>query len=143
MIIAGGGIGGLAAALALARKGFRSVVLEQAPQRGVPDAATGTRFLVLHEGHSVIGGFVYRGKALPQFAGKYIFGDWSKYWIKADAVLFVGTRATRARIRGCRPSQTYRLKIVATRMAVARMSRDGMRRMPGRMGLGDVIGGQV
>lgn len=34
MIIAGGGIGGLAAALALARKGFRSVVLEQAAQFG-------------------------------------------------------------------------------------------------------------
>ena len=34
MVIAGGGIGGLAAALALARKGFRSVVLEQAPQFG-------------------------------------------------------------------------------------------------------------
>src|ERR687887_941353 len=32
--IAGGGIGGLAAALALARKGFRSMVLEQAPQFG-------------------------------------------------------------------------------------------------------------
>jgi 2-polyprenyl-6-methoxyphenol hydroxylase-like FAD-dependent oxidoreductase len=34
VIIAGGGIGGLAAALALARKGFRSVVLEQAQQFG-------------------------------------------------------------------------------------------------------------
>jgi salicylate hydroxylase len=34
VIIAGGGIGGLAAALALARKGFRSLVLEQAPQFG-------------------------------------------------------------------------------------------------------------
>ena len=34
MIIAGGGIGGLAAALALARKGYKSVVLEQAPQFG-------------------------------------------------------------------------------------------------------------
>ncbi len=34
VIIAGGGIGGLAAALALARKGFRSVVLEQASQFG-------------------------------------------------------------------------------------------------------------
>src|SRR6185295_9518702 len=32
--IAGGGIGGLACALALARKGFRSVVLEQARQFG-------------------------------------------------------------------------------------------------------------
>jgi 3-hydroxybenzoate 6-monooxygenase len=34
VLVAGGGIGGLAAALALARKGFRSVVLEQAPQFG-------------------------------------------------------------------------------------------------------------
>jgi 3-hydroxybenzoate 6-monooxygenase len=34
VIVAGGGIGGLAAALALARKGFRSVVLEQAHQFG-------------------------------------------------------------------------------------------------------------
>jgi 2-polyprenyl-6-methoxyphenol hydroxylase-like FAD-dependent oxidoreductase len=34
VIIAGGGIGGLAAALALAQKGFRSTVLEQAPQFG-------------------------------------------------------------------------------------------------------------
>src|SRR6185503_14792691 len=34
VVIAGGGIGGLAAALALARKGFRSVVLEQAQQFG-------------------------------------------------------------------------------------------------------------
>src|SRR5947207_8896201 len=34
VVIAGGGIGGLAAALALARKNFRSIVLEQAPQFG-------------------------------------------------------------------------------------------------------------
>ena len=34
VLIAGGGIGGLAAALALARKGWRSVVLEQASQFG-------------------------------------------------------------------------------------------------------------
>jgi len=34
VIVAGGGIGGLAAALALARKGFKTVVLEQAPQFG-------------------------------------------------------------------------------------------------------------
>src|SRR2546423_8247593 len=34
VIVAGGGIGGLAAALALARKNFKVVVLEQAPQFG-------------------------------------------------------------------------------------------------------------
>src|SRR5713101_601117 len=34
VIIAGGGLGGLGAALALARKGFKSIVLEQAPQFG-------------------------------------------------------------------------------------------------------------
>src|SRR5689334_1316572 len=34
VIVAGGGIGGLAAALALARRGFRSIVLEQAQQFG-------------------------------------------------------------------------------------------------------------
>src|SRR6059058_5118936 len=34
VIIAGGGIGGLAAALALARRNFRSIVLEQASQFG-------------------------------------------------------------------------------------------------------------
>src|SRR5256885_11776692 len=34
VLIAGGGIGGLASALALARRGFKSLVLEQAPQFG-------------------------------------------------------------------------------------------------------------
>ncbi|MFK3668395.1 3-hydroxybenzoate 6-monooxygenase [Ochrobactrum teleogrylli] len=34
IIIAGGGIGGLAAALALSRKGYQSIVLEKAPQLG-------------------------------------------------------------------------------------------------------------
>jgi glucose/arabinose dehydrogenase len=28
-----------------------------------------------HEGHSVIGGFVYRGTAFPQLVGRYVFGD--------------------------------------------------------------------
>ncbi len=28
-------------------------------------------------GTTVVGGFVYRGKAVPALAGKYVFGDWS------------------------------------------------------------------
>ncbi|MCE7010446.1 PQQ-dependent sugar dehydrogenase [Kibdelosporangium philippinense] len=31
-----------------------------------------------HEGHSVIGGFVYRGHEIPQLRGKYVFGEWSR-----------------------------------------------------------------
>lgn len=31
-----------------------------------------------HEGHSVIAGFVYRGSALPQLRGRYVFGEWSR-----------------------------------------------------------------
>jgi glucose/arabinose dehydrogenase len=30
-----------------------------------------------HEGHSIIGGFVYRGSAIPELRGHYVFGDYS------------------------------------------------------------------
>jgi hypothetical protein len=30
-----------------------------------------------HEGHSVIGGFVYHGRGIPRLRGKYIFGDFA------------------------------------------------------------------
>ncbi len=43
------------------------------------------------KGISVTGGYVYRGKALPQLAGKYVFGDWSRTWALPDGVLFVAT----------------------------------------------------
>lgn len=46
------------------------------------------------QGISITGGFVYRGKALPQLAGKYIFGDWSRAWVKADGVLFAATKGS-------------------------------------------------
>jgi glucose/arabinose dehydrogenase len=29
-------------------------------------------------GLAVVGGYVYRGSALPQFGGRYVFGDWSE-----------------------------------------------------------------
>ncbi|MGZ8920595.1 MAG: PQQ-dependent sugar dehydrogenase [Limisphaerales bacterium] len=44
------------------------------------------------QGISVTGGYVYRGKALSGWQGKYIFADWSKAWIKADGVLFAATK---------------------------------------------------
>jgi len=42
-------------------------------------------------GNTVIGGFIYRGTALPEFRGKYIFGDWSTGFISGDGTLLVST----------------------------------------------------
>jgi glucose/arabinose dehydrogenase len=39
----------------------------------------------------VIGGNVYRGSALPQWDGLYIFGDWSTSFGQADGTLFLAT----------------------------------------------------
>lgn len=45
-------------------------------------------------GISVIGGFVYRGNAMPQFNGTYIFGDFSKSFSQGNGSLFVGRPPT-------------------------------------------------
>jgi len=42
-------------------------------------------------GISVIGGYVYRGAALPQFYGRYVFGDWSRAFARGDGILLVAT----------------------------------------------------
>ena len=42
-------------------------------------------------GIAVVGGFIYRGSVLPQFRGRYIFGDWSTSFNRADGKLFVAT----------------------------------------------------
>lgn len=44
------------------------------------------------QGISITGGYVYRGKALPGWQGKYIFADWSRAWVKADGVIFAATK---------------------------------------------------
>jgi glucose/arabinose dehydrogenase len=43
-------------------------------------------------GATVIGGHVYRGAALPQFSGRYVFGDWSREFEEPDGSLFVAQR---------------------------------------------------
>ena len=35
------------------------------------------------EGCSVIGGFVYRGTAIPELAGHYFYGDWCGRWVRS------------------------------------------------------------
>ena len=42
-------------------------------------------------GLAVIGGFVYRGAVLPNLAGHYVFGDWSKSFVSADCSIFMAT----------------------------------------------------
>jgi glucose/arabinose dehydrogenase len=43
-------------------------------------------------GISITGGYVYRGKALPQWQGRYIFADWSKNMVVPGGVVYVATR---------------------------------------------------
>lgn len=43
-------------------------------------------------GISVTGGYVYRGKALPQLTGKYIFADWSRSFAIPSGTIFAATR---------------------------------------------------
>lgn len=47
------------------------------------------------EGTTVIGGFIYRGDAMPELQGKYIFGDWGAFAAPA-ARLFAGNLTTGA-----------------------------------------------
>jgi glucose/arabinose dehydrogenase len=37
-----------------------------------------------HEGHSVIGGFVYRGRQIPQLRGKYVLAEWSRLFSQTE-----------------------------------------------------------
>jgi glucose/arabinose dehydrogenase len=44
-------------------------------------------------GIAVIGGYVYRGRDLPQLGGRYVFGDWSTSFGEPDGRLFVARPA--------------------------------------------------
>jgi glucose/arabinose dehydrogenase len=43
-------------------------------------------------GISITGGYIYRGKALPQLEGRYVFADWSQHWALPKGILFTATR---------------------------------------------------
>jgi hypothetical protein len=44
------------------------------------------------QGISITGGNIYRGKALQGWQGTYIFADWSRAWVKPDALLLAATK---------------------------------------------------
>ena len=50
------------------------------------DLATGVLPVIAYphsEGCSVIGGFVYRGAAIPELYGHYFYGDWCGQWVRS------------------------------------------------------------
>jgi glucose/arabinose dehydrogenase len=44
------------------------------------------------KGIAVIGGYIYRGEAVPGFFGRYLFGDFSTDFTTPDGSLFIGTK---------------------------------------------------
>lgn len=55
--------------------------------------------IIDYDGHrinrtTVVGGYVYRGKELPELEGDYVFGDWSSGFTKGDGVLLIAMPAT-------------------------------------------------
>ena len=44
-----------------------------------------------HAGISVVGGYMYRGEAIPELQGRYVFGDWSQSFGSPAGQLFVAT----------------------------------------------------
>lgn len=56
-------------------------------------------------GVAAVGGFVYRGGAVPQLRGRYVFGDWSTEFVVPDGTLF----AARPRAQGLWQIQELRI----------------------------------
>lgn len=47
-------------------------------------------------GISVTGGYVYRGKGVPELHGRYVFADWSRNWVFPMGVLFAASPSENA-----------------------------------------------
>lgn len=43
-------------------------------------------------GVSIIGGYVYRGRAIPELYGRYVFADWSRFFNRGAGVLMAAER---------------------------------------------------
>ncbi len=48
-------------------------------------------------GNTIVGGYIYRGAAMPDLAGNYIFGEWSTAFTSGDGTLLVSTPPDRLR----------------------------------------------
>lgn len=57
----------------------------------VADGGTGATFASNLTGIAIVGGYVYRGNAIADLQGKYVFGDWSRSFRSALGQLFVAT----------------------------------------------------
>jgi glucose/arabinose dehydrogenase len=68
-------------------------------------------------GVAVVGGHVYRGSALPQFRGRYVFGDWSRSFGQPSGSLFVA----KPRKRGLWEMQELRVATSPTGRLNARL----------------------
>jgi glucose/arabinose dehydrogenase len=68
-------------------------------------------------GVAVVGGHVYRGSALPQFRGRYVFGDWSRSFGQPSGSLFVA----KPRKRGLWQMQELRVATSPTNRLNARL----------------------
>ena len=42
-------------------------------------------------GNTIVGGYIYRGAAMPDFTGNYIFGEWSAGFTRGDGSLLIST----------------------------------------------------